>query len=328
MPISIVTGANGFVGSHLVDYLLEKGEEVHCIIRKTSNTQWLDDKPVILHRCGLTRTEDLRPIMQKADYIYHIAGVISSKTSEGFYQGNVETTRNLLEAAIGAPNLKRITVTSSLAAVGSTDVGNPLVESAPYKPLNNYGKSKKQQEELLHTYTDRLPITIIRPPAVYGPRDSALFVFFNTVNSGLFSTAGFSKKTLSLVHSRDLVHGIWLAANKEVGKGATYFISSQQAEYEWPHIARLSKKAVGRKVVSIRVPHAVIYGVGAVSQFLGKFKKKPPILTIEKAQEIAQPSWSCSPQKAVEELGYEEAYSLETGIPETITWYKENGWMK
>ncbi len=328
MPISIVTGANGFVGSHLVDYLLEKGEEVHCIIRKTSNTQFLDNKPVTLHRCGLMNQEDLEPILQKADYIYHIAGVISSKTSEGFYQGNVGTTKNILEASLDAPNLKRITVTSSLAAVGSTTVGNPLVESAPYKPINNYGKSKREQEELLHKYMDRLPITIIRPPAVYGPRDSALYLFFNTVNNGLFSMAGFGKKTLSLVHARDLVHGIWLAATKEAGKGSTYFISSQQAEYDWPYIARLVKKAVNRKVLSIRVPHAFIYLVGGVSQFLGKFKKKPPILTIEKAQEISQASWSCSPNKAVEELGYKEAFSLETGIPETIAWYKENGWMK
>lgn len=327
MPISIVTGANGFVGSHLVDYLLEKGEEVHCIIRKTSNTQWLDGKQVTLHRCGLTDTEALRPIAQKADYIYHIAGVISSKTPEGFYQGNVETTRNLLEAAMGAPNLKRITVTSSLAAVGSTAVGKALIENAPYKPINNYGKSKQQQEELLHTYQDRLPITIIRPPAVYGPRDTALFVFFKTVNSGLFSMAGFSKKTLSLVHARDLVHGIWLAGNVEAGKGQTYFISSVQAEYDWPHVARLVKKALNKTVFSIRVPHAVIYLAGGISQFLGKFKKKPPILTLEKAQEIVQASWSCDPQKAVEELGYKESYSLETGIPETINWYKEKGWM-
>jgi len=327
MPISVVTGANGFVGSHLVDYLLEKGDEVHCIIRKTSNTQWLDGKPVTLHRCGLTDTEALKPIVQPADFVYHIAGVISSKTSEGFYEGNVGTTRNLLEAALGAPQLKSITVTSSLAAVGSTKVGQPLVESAPYQPINNYGKSKHQQEDLLHTYDDRLPITIIRPPAVYGPRDTALFVFFNTVNSGLFSMAGFGKKTLSLVHARDLVHGIWLAANSKAARGQTYFISSVQPEYDWPHIARLVKKAVNRKVLSIRVPHALIYLVGGVSQFLGKFKSKPPILTIEKAQEIAQPSWSCSPQKAVEELGYKETYSLEKGIPETITWYKENGWM-
>jgi len=154
-----------------------------------------------------------------------------------------------------------------------------------------------------------------------------MFVFFKTANNGLFSTAGFGKKTLSLVHAKDLVHGIWLAANNKVAEGSTYFISSVQAEYDWPHIARLVTKAVNRKVLNIRVPHAVIYIVGAVSQFLGKFKKKPPILTIEKAQEITQESWSCSPQKAVSELGYKETYSLETGIPETIAWYKENGWM-
>ncbi len=328
MSVAVVTGANGFVGSHLVDLLLEKKEEVHCIVRKTSNLQWLEGKNVTLHTCGLADLEALKPIMQQADFVYHIAGVVSSKTKEGFYKGNVGTTKNVLEACLGAKHLKKVLITSSLAATGPTKRGHPVSETSPLNPVTTYGFSKQEQEKVAHSYDDRLPITIIRPPAVYGPRESEIFLFFKTINSGLFTQVGFDEKSLSLVHGKDLVNGMWLAANSDKSTGETYFIGSHPAEYDWPLVGKISAEAAGKKILTLKVPHTLLYIVGGVSQFFGKFSKKPPTLSIEKASEISQSSWSCSSQKAMDELGYKEQYTIKEGIEETITWYKQQKWLK
>lgn len=327
MPIAVVTGCNGFVGSHLVELLIEKGYDVHGIVRSSSNLQWLKDKKITLHKTGLADVDTLRPIMQQANYVFHIAGVVSSKTKKGFYLGNVETTENVLKACLNAPNIKKVLVTSSLAATGPTKKGFPVNEESPLQPITTYGKSKLEQENMVHTYYDKLPITIIRPPAVYGPRDSEIFLFFKTINSGLFTQVGFDDKSLSLVHAKDLVKGMFLAATNEKSAGETYFLGSDPAEYDWPLVGKISTDAVARKVFTVKVPHALLYVVGGIAQVVGKFGKKPPTLSWEKAEEIVQSSWSCSSKKAKEELGYEEEIPLEQGIHETIKWYKEQGWM-
>lgn len=321
-----VTGANGFVGSHLVDLLIEEGHQVKAIIRSSSNTQWLDDKPVELVRCGLNDVAALAEAFQGLDIIFHIAGVVTAKTEEGFMNGNVEMTRNVLDAALQVKNLQRVVVTSSLAAAGPTTVGKALKETDPVKPINYYGFSKKAQEDLAAQYMDRLPITIIRPPAVYGERDTELFILFNTIKKGLFTKVGFNKKSISMVHVSDLVRGIYLAGTKEVALGQTYFLSSEPAEYGWDEVGGLSGELLGKKPITLSIPHALVHVVGAVSGFFGRFQKKTPTINSQKAIEIVQDSWSCSSAKATKELGYQPKLSLREGMKQTFDWYREKGW--
>ncbi len=326
-PIAVVTGANGFVGSHLVDLLLEKQFVVRCIIRSTSNLQWLEGKNVELYKCGLTNVEALKEPLDGAAYVFHIAGAVSAKKAEGFYKGNVETTRNILEAALGNSTIKKILVTSSLAATGPTDKGKPVDEQSPCNPMTTYGFSKLEQEQMVKTYMDRLPITIVRPPAVYGERDTDIFLFFKAISKGVFTQLGFSSKSLSLVHAKDLVHGMYLAATYEGSSGETYFLGSEQPEYEWPDIARISGEILGKKPVRVRVPHMALLLIGRVNRAFKGFMSKPPTLSYEKAQEIIQPSWSCRSDKAMKELGYKEQRTIEEGIRQTIEWYKKEGWL-
>ncbi len=141
-PISIVTGSTGFVGSHLVDLLLEKGHEVRCITRKTSNLRWLKNKNVKIFDVGLDNSNDLEPIVKDADYIYHVAGVVKAKTKEGYFKGNVEATKNLLEAIKKTNNkVKHIIVVSSQTACGPSLDGKPCNEETKPHPITTYGKS-------------------------------------------------------------------------------------------------------------------------------------------------------------------------------------------
>ncbi len=325
--ISVVTGANGFVGSHLVDYLLEKGDEVHCIVRKSSNLRWLDGKNVTIHNSGLFDKEGLKIILKNVDYLYHVAGVVKAKTEDGYYQGNVETTRNLLDAVVEvAPNIKRVLIVSSLTASGPSKINAPVNEDTPTNPITTYGRSKVAQEKLVKTYMDKLPITIVRPPAIYGDRDTEIYLIFKTYKQGLMTLVGFNKKEVSIIYVKDLVHGIYLAATKEVAKGETYFISSKEF-YNWPQIGKIIKSGMGKGAITLRLPHVLIYGVATVAQFFAMFSSKPATINLEKARDFVQEAWTCDTKKSQKDLGFEEKYTLEEGMKATIEWYKKEKWL-
>jgi dihydroflavonol-4-reductase len=325
-PIAVVTGANGFVGSHLVDYLLEKNYEVHAIVRGSGNLRWLEGRAVQLWKCGLDDVEALRPIMQQAHYIYHIAGTVKSRDAEGFRRGNVAPTRHVLEAALGAPNLRRIVVTSSLAAASPSRPGSPVHEGIPSAPLTAYGRSKVEQEQLCHAYMDRLPITLVRPPVVFGERDTEVLLFFKTVRRGLLPMIGFDDKTLSLVYVRDLVRGMEQAATAEIARSETYFLGSER-EYTWVELGRAVGGAIGKNPFAVRVPHAVVHVTAALSEFLAGLRREAATLNREKAREMVQPSWACSSEKARAHFGYREEHSLTENMHRTAQWYLAEHWL-
>ena len=325
--ISVVTGASGFVGSHLVDYLLEKGDEVHCIVRESSNLRWLDGKNVTIHKSGLFDKGGLKKILKNVDYLYHIAGVVKAKKEDGYLKGNVETTRNLLDAVVEvAPNIKRVLIVSSLTASGPSKIDSPVNEETPTSPITTYGRSKVAQEELTKTYMDKLPISIVRPPAIYGERDTEIYLIFKTYKQGLMTLVGFNKKEVSIIYVKDLVHGIYLAATNKIAKGEIYFISSKKF-YNWPQIGKVIKMGMGKAAITLRLPHAVIYGVATVAQFFAMFSSKPATINLEKARDFVQEAWTCDTTKAQKDLGFIEKYSLEEGMKNTIDWYKKEKWL-
>lgn len=325
-PIAVVTGANGFVGSHLVDYLLEKNYIVHAIVRSGGNLRWLAGKNVQLWKCGLADPEALRPILQDADLIFHIAGTVKSRDAEGFRQGNVLPTQNVLEAALGAPRLKRIVVTSSLAASAPARPGSPVDERTPSAPLTAYGRSKVEQENLCKSYMDRLPITLVRPPVVFGERDTEVLLFFKTIQQGLLPLLGFNNKTLSLVYVRDLVRGLEQAARSDKARGETYFIGSER-EYSWLELGKAVGEALGKRPLALRIPHTVIHGAAAAAEFLAGLRNQAATLSREKAREMVQPAWSCSSAKAMQDFGYHEERSLKENMRQTADWYKTEKWL-
>ncbi len=323
---AVVTGANGFVGSHLVDLLLSKNFSVKCITRKSSNLRWLEGKSVEIFNCGLFDKEGLKKAFAGAEYIFHVAGVVKSKKPQGYFEGNVETTRNLLEVALEFKStIKKFLVVSSQTASGPSLNGKPVDENSNCSPITTYGRSKLAEEELAKSYMDRLPITICRAPAVFGERDTEIFIFFRTFNSGLMTKIGFGKKQISIIHAVDLVNGFYLAAVSEKSAGQIYFISSEKY-YTWDDIIGITSKVLKKKPITINVPHAVVFFIAAIAQFFALLSKKPATLNIEKAKDITQKEWTCDTTKAVNDLGYHQNISLEEGIKRTCDWYKEMKW--
>jgi nucleoside-diphosphate-sugar epimerase len=324
---AVVTGANGFVGSHLVDLLLESNYKVRCITRKTSDLKWLKGKNIEIFDCGLTNRDGLRKAFQGADYIYHVAGVIKSKKPEGYFLGNVENTRVILETAVEFKDtLKKILIVSSQTAAGPSLKGNAINENDPCNPITTYGRSKLAEEELARSFMDKLPITICRAPAVFGERDTEIFIFFQTFNKGLFTTIGFDEKKISLIHVKDLVRGFMLAAESEKSSGQTYFISSEKY-YTWEEIGEITSKLLAKKPFKVKVPHSVVFFISGIAQFAAMFSSKPATLNIEKAKDLTQHAWICDTSKAVTELGYHQNFPVEEGIKRTLDWYKEMKWL-
>lgn len=326
--ISVVTGANGFVGSHLVDLLIKEGHKVKCIVRKSSNLRWLEGKDVEIFDCGLFDKNGLKEVLKDADYLFHVAGVVKAKNEDGYFKGNVETTRNLLDSLLEInKEIKRVVIVSSQTAGGpSVSLNQPKKESDPSEPITTYGRSKKAQEDLAKSYMDKLPITIARAPAIYGERDTEIYLVFKTYKAGLFTLIGFNDKRLSLIHVADLVRGLYLCTQTDKSIGQTYHISSDKF-YTWPEIGEEIKKSFGRKALTLRLPHFLVYSVAAIAQFFAMFSSKAATFNLEKAKDFVQTYWTLDVTKAKEELGYTQMVSISEGIKRTIDWYKENKWL-
>jgi dihydroflavonol-4-reductase len=325
--ISVVTGASGFVGSHLVDLLLAKGHHVKCLIRKTSNLRWLKDKPVEIIDCGLYDKEALKKELKDIDYLFHVAGIVKAKDWEGYYKGNVETTKNLLEVVKEVNHsIKRVILISSLTACGPSLDGKPVTEETDPHPITRYGKSKYEEEKLAKQFMTSIPITIIMPHAVYGERDTEIYQYFKMYKAGLLPLIGFGQKNLNLIHVSDLVEGIYLASLSDKAAGQKYFLASEEI-YDWPGIGEAISKAFGKKAFTIRLPHSVVYTVAVFAQFFSMFSKNAATFNIEKARDWVQKDWTCDVSKAINDLGYRQKVSLDEGIKRSIDWYKEMKWL-
>jgi nucleoside-diphosphate-sugar epimerase len=324
---ALVTGASGFIGSHLVEHLLGRGYAVRCLLRKTSSTEWLKDLPVEYVYGDLFTLDPLAAAVNGMDVVFHNAGVTKAKTREDYFRANAGGTLNLLRAVESVnPGLKRFVLVSSQTAAGPSPSADPISESVSPHPITTYGKSKLQAEQECLDMAGKFPITIVRPPAVYGPRDKDIFEFFRTMSRGLQPVVGFGEKYVSLIHARDLVRGIVMAAESPAAVGQTYFITSGQV-YGWKFVGDVTKKALGKFALRVTVPEAGVYVIASVAEVLAKFSPKPALINFEKAKDMVQDYWTCSGAKAKAELGFEQEISLEDGVRETIRWYREKGWL-
>lgn len=325
----LVTGATGFIGSHVADKLLAKGYHVKCLVRETSNLRWLENKNFELVKGSLSNTQSLENAVKDVDYIYHIAGNTSAKNLEGYMQGNCQGTINLVNAALKVnDNIQRFLYVSSQTACGpASSYEEPTTEDMPLNPITNYGRSKKAAEEALDKYKMDIPITIVRPPAVYGPRDTEILSIFKMIKFSIAAYMGFDKKYVSLVHSEDLSHGIIEAAESRKTIGKKYFISSDDI-YTWKQVYNVMKMGLKKQVlIPIKLPHFMVLGAGAVSEFFGKFASKPPVFNYEKGIDFIQKYWICSTDSAHKDFNYSQQMSLEDGIFNTIEWYKKMKWL-
>ncbi|MEW6062262.1 MAG: NAD-dependent epimerase/dehydratase family protein [Bacteroidota bacterium] len=326
-PIAFVTGGTGFIGSHLVERLLSKGYKVRCLVRNPQKLGFLKNLPIEIFEGDLFSTSALEKGIEGAHYVYHVAGVVAAKKKEEFFLYNRDGTKNVIEVTARVnPNVKKFVHISSQTAVGPGKGKNPVNEQTPPHPMTTYGKSKLASEHEVMKFREKIPATILRVAAVYGPRDTATFDYFKSAYMGLELMIGFHDTYVSLVHVSDIVSGIMLAGESENSSGEIYFLGSEKY-YTWDEIGYVTRHVLNKKMLRIRVPKPLVFVIAGISGIVSQFKEKPSVLNFEKAYDLTQDNWCCDITKAKTALGYKPQIALEDGVRETVQWYLDNKWM-
>lgn len=326
---ALVTGASGFIGSHIVDILLEKKFEVTCLLRKSSKTEWLDKKNVIIKYIDFDDHQLLVETMRGAEYVFHSAGLNFAKNKDDYFKINTLGTKKILLACYeNKSTIKRFVYISSQTASGpSKSLEEAIDERSESKPITMYGKSKKLAEDEVRNYKDKLPFTILKPTAVFGPRDKAIYSLFKMMYYGFASHVGCNKKYLSLIFVEDLARGIVEAALSDNTIDETYFLSNAEF-YNWDYISGVFKKQMNKKLYfKIKIPDFIVLLVGQINGFLSKTFSYSTPFDYDKAIDFTQKYWTCSAEKANRDFGFKQHYSFEDAVKKTYNWYKEHNWL-
>jgi dihydroflavonol-4-reductase len=294
--------------------------------------KWLSGLDVEDVRCDLADHAALCTALDGSDYVFHVAGLTRAPSRAELFVANVDGTATLLEAVRqAAPGVRRVVVMSSQAAAGPSPVEDgrvrPLTEQDPLRPISEYGESKAAMERVIAERFGDLPITIVRPPAVYGPREADIYTVIRAASKlRIFPIVGSGRQPqLSLVHVRDLVTGTIDAAEAKATVGETFFIGSERG-YSWNEIRDAVRTALDKRLLTVRVPVPVVVPVGTVFERVASLVKRYPPLNREKAREATH-AWVSSIEKAHSAFGYRDGVPLMEGMTETVAWYRKEGWL-
>jgi len=319
---ALVTGANGFIGSHLAEELVRRGWEVTCLVRRPRGLGWIETLQVRLVRGDCREKPTLGPAVEGADYVFHLAGVIDALEWEEYYQANVVGTRNLLEAcAERNPGLKKFIHVSSISAAGPSEKGGVLTEDDPNRPVSAYGRSKLAAEEAVREFEQRLPFVIIRPPNVIGPRQNELREAIRLVKKRIKPVVGTGEPRTSLCYVRDVVEALILAAERPEADGRTYFLAYPRP-YAWSEITDAIEGALGIRRILLKVPYRAQWLVAAASEAVARLTRRKPTLTRSNVLSARKYYWIYDGSRIKRELGFEPRTGLKEAIRETIDWYR------
>jgi len=325
----LVTGSTGFIGSRTVEELVRQGSSVRVLLRPESRSPF-PAGAVEEFRAGYGDPDALDRAVDGVGKIIHLAGVTKAVDEEGFNAGNVTPVENLLLAvARSNPSLERFLLVSSLAAAGPATSASPGVrESDRPQPVSAYGISKLLGEQAAMSHAGSVPLTIVRPPAVYGPGDRDVLEVFRMMQKGFLVSGGSARRQrFSMIHVDDLVEGMLTALRSEAAVGQTYFLASP-CPYGWDDVVEAARPVLGfGHLLRIGLPVPLVFGLGTLLEATSGFTGRPPLINRDKANELTQDYWVCSTEKASREIGFTAAIRLEEGIAGTLLWYKEHGWL-
>ncbi|MCG8605217.1 NAD-dependent epimerase/dehydratase family protein, partial [bacterium] len=321
-------GGRGFIGSFLVEDLLQRGLKVRCLLRRSSKGRgWLEGQNIQVCDGDITDASSLTEATTDVDHVFHLAGLTKARTKEEFYRANVEGTRNLLVAAgKNSSDLKRFVLVSSLAAAGPSNTRAPVRETDPVHPVSNYGTSKWMAEEAAHAFAGDLPISIVRPPAVFGPRDSDVLQMFKYIKRGWLPLLSGGQRYISMIYVQDLVSGLYLAATRDQAIGQTYFLAYERG-YSWDEFAETVADVLAVRVRRIIMPLLLVHVVSAFGSLYGKLTNRATLFNLDKFKEIKPTHWLCDTTKARKEIGFEPIVDLKTAVTETCEWYQKERWL-
>jgi len=306
--IVAITGANGFIGSHLLRRFGDAGWEVRELVRRDIELGRFAERFV------------------GADVVVHAAGATRAPTSEQLHESNVTLTATMVAAAREA-RVGRFVFLSSLAAVGpAASLETPIDEATTRAPLEAYGRTKLDAERVVVESSD-LPFVIVRPAAVYGPRDRDFLSLFRLARLGVALHATNRDNWLSIIHVADLADAIVRSASAPEARGRIYCLGNDEP-VQWGELFRLVARCANRDLkVDIEIPSFLIDAGAAVGDVVARMTGHAGLVTTPKVTLGKARFWTCSSKLAARELGFVASTPLKRGLCDTYEWYREHGWL-
>ena len=317
-----MTGSSGFIGSHLVEFLIEEGHEIRCLVRPESDLTWLRGRDVRLISCRYSDKVALAQAVQDMEVIFHLAARIEAPNWDAYYTANTLSTKQLLQACVeNNPELKRFVFVSSIAASGPSQRGKMKAESSQCLPVSLYGRSKLMAEKIVLGFAERIPVVILRPANVLGARQKELTTILNLLRIRIMPMVGSAESKTSICFVEDTVRALILAAVHEKAVGNTYFIADTSV-YSWRSMLEIIAKELGIYPAVFRIPYPVLFSIATLSEGLAALFGKQALLTREALEATRKYNWTYRVDKIRDELGFETRISFENGMRDIVDDFK------
>ena len=336
---ALITGGSGFLGTHLARALVAGGHQVTALVRPASDCRELTALDIALVQGDVTVPASLTPAVAGSDVVFHLAGLVKAFNQAEFLRVNEEGTRNVAEAAASRTTPPVLVAVSSLAAAGPSPNGRARTELDPPLPVSNYGRSKHAGELAATAWAARVPLSIVRPPVVFGPRDPSMALVFRVIaRRGIFAVPGRGQRRLSLIYVTDLVSALISVAERgkrvspgtdgDVASANGYYYVADDVHPTFDELGQLIGRAVGREHIRVLHPPRLLnYGAAGASELFSRLCRHPSIFNVDKIREMSAGSWTCAADRIRAELGFAVTAPLEDRLRETGDWYRRQGWL-
>jgi nucleoside-diphosphate-sugar epimerase len=337
----LVTGASGFIGAKLSERLVARGDDVTCLVRPTSNRTALDPLGVRYAWGDVRDADAMRSAVAEADTVFHLAGLATAFSAQDLMRVNCEGFRNVAKACAECETPPVLISVSSLAAAGPSPPGRQRTESDPAEPVSNYGRAKRAAELVAEQFADRVPITIVRPPIVFGEGDTQMRNVFRSIfRYGVHLALGVAASHYSLIHVDDLCDSLIACADggkrlAPAGSGAAtnppqgyYFVAADE-QPTFAELGRLIGKSLGRQSVRVLKSKstASIWTAAAIAEGISRLRGQPYILNFDKVREAKAGDWVCSPLNLRRDLRIAPRVSVLDRLRQTSNWYLQQKWL-
>jgi nucleoside-diphosphate-sugar epimerase len=338
MSRALVTGGTGFVGSNLARILSKQGWDVRCLVRDSSRVAPLEAVGVELVRGSLHDPDSLATAAADVDVVFHLAGRVAAHRRAQFTHDNVEGTRAVAQSCAAQSKPPVMVFVSSLAAGGPGTFAAPRRENDPPAPVSAYGRSKLAAEQAAIAAADNVPLSIVRPPMVFGQGDRASLQLFRQMRFlPIHMSPGLRRFPVSVVHVADLCDALVRVAEggervpageptpATIGTGRYHVAADRAVTYA--EFGRLAARAAGWAVAAVPTPRPVFWVAGSLGEVVGRIRRRPSIVNWDKVRESMAKGWVCSDEKIRASLGYAPGAPLEKRFAETVAWYRAHGWL-